>query len=503
MMKRPPAGSWTLGATGLLVGAAVAVAAAQTGQVPPEEIARRQFESGLAFARGGNFTEALKDFQAVVELHPASEVADDAWLQIGLYHLERAGDLAQAAAAAETILTKYATRDGAAGAYVLSGRVSLAKSQSNADLAGALADFDRVSRLFPDSPAVAESLVYAGQALQRLGRTSDALTRYNRVWLDYSGDPWAPAAGIGMGMSIAASGDATGAIEAFQRVRNRWPDTREAVDALKRQTILFRLAVRGATEPPFRQSAELPAPPSPKLPDVRALAVGRDDAVCFAGESGIGVLAGPKSEPPPQVSKARGLALDARGQVVALGEGALRPRGGNLIPLSVPRPAKPPRPVEKLEAAVALPTGQWLVADGDEGVIHRFSPSGEYMASFASLAAVRLALSPQGDVAAIERASKNVVVFNLEGRTVGRIDPRGTRYTFRNPRDLAYDVFGHLYVLDETAVAIFNRRLELMLVFAPPERSPGGFREATAVALDSFGRLYVADGDAKRVRVYQ
>jgi TolA-binding protein len=490
------------GAALLLAAGAVTIASAQTGQVPAEEIARRQFESGLAFARGGNFTEALKDFQAVVELHPTSDVADDAWLQIGLYYLERAGDLARAAAAAETILTKYATRDGAAGAYVLSGRVSLAKSQSGADLAAALADFDRVSRLFPDAGAVAESLVYAGQALQRLGRTSDALTRYNRVWLDYSGDPWAPAAGVGMGMSIAASGNATGAIEAFQRVRNRWPDTRESVDALKRQTVLFRLAVRGATEPPFRQSAELPPPPG-KLQSVRALAAGRDDALYFAAESGVGVLAGPRSEPPPQLTKVRGLALDARGRIVALGEGAMRPSGANLIPLLVPRPAKPPRPVEKIEAAVALPTGQWLVADGDEGVVQRFSATGEYVAPFATLEAVRLALSPQGDLAAIERASKSIIVFNLEGRSVGRIEARGARYTFRNPRDLAYDVFGHLYVLDETAVAIFNRRLELMLVFAPPERSPGGFREATALTLDSFGRLYVADGDAKRVRVYQ
>ena len=48
----------------------------------PEEVARRQFASGLEFLKAGRHDEALKDFQTVVESYPATSVADDALLAI-------------------------------------------------------------------------------------------------------------------------------------------------------------------------------------------------------------------------------------------------------------------------------------------------------------------------------------------------------------------------------------------------------------------------------------
>src|SRR6266498_1017317 len=58
-----------------------------------DELARRQYESGVAFTQNGRYAEALKDFQVVVDSFPQSTVADDALLQIALYQLEVAHDL--------------------------------------------------------------------------------------------------------------------------------------------------------------------------------------------------------------------------------------------------------------------------------------------------------------------------------------------------------------------------------------------------------------------------
>src|SRR4029078_3665433 len=77
--------------------AAAFVALATLVEVKPsaqgsEDLARRQYDSGLAFVQNGRYAEALKYFQAVVESFPKSGVADDALLQIAQYQLDVAHD---------------------------------------------------------------------------------------------------------------------------------------------------------------------------------------------------------------------------------------------------------------------------------------------------------------------------------------------------------------------------------------------------------------------------
>src|SRR5688572_3164346 len=78
------------------------------GQAPttPEELARRQYESGLEFLHGGKYTEALKDFEAVVDIYPASSVADEALLAIARYQLDVQRNPVAAQATAESLLKK-------------------------------------------------------------------------------------------------------------------------------------------------------------------------------------------------------------------------------------------------------------------------------------------------------------------------------------------------------------------------------------------------------------
>ena len=106
----------------------VGLAAAQS-QGSSEEVARRQLESGRAFARQGNHVEALRDFLAVAETHAATTVADDAWLELARHYLEVAGDPVRSQTAVDAILTNYATSDSAPAAYVLAGRLALARGR--------------------------------------------------------------------------------------------------------------------------------------------------------------------------------------------------------------------------------------------------------------------------------------------------------------------------------------------------------------------------------------
>jgi len=99
----------------------------------------------------------------------------------------------------------------------------------------------------------------------------------------------------------------------------------------------------------------------------------------------------------------------------------------------------------------------------------------------------------------------------------------------QNPEALAYDAFGHLYVLDHTALVIFSpfpppadpstpkpatpttpttttdraATYHLLTVYSEPEKSPGAFRKATAFAIDRTGTVYLYDDHAQRILVYR
>ncbi len=169
--------------TAAMVPALVAGVVAQTPV--NEDVARRQLESGRSFARQGNYGEALKDFRSVADTHASTSVADDALLEIARYFLDIADDQKEAAAAVDRILTKYATSDSAADAFVIAGRLALRKGRTPTDITAALAMFDRVERLFPRAEAVAGSLSMTGEAHWYAKRYDAAIANFGRVTAEY------------------------------------------------------------------------------------------------------------------------------------------------------------------------------------------------------------------------------------------------------------------------------------------------------------------------------
>ena len=56
----------------------LAVLPTQRRRAIGEDLPRRQLESGMTFMNGQRYTEALKDFQAIIDSFPKSQVADNA-----------------------------------------------------------------------------------------------------------------------------------------------------------------------------------------------------------------------------------------------------------------------------------------------------------------------------------------------------------------------------------------------------------------------------------------
>ena len=491
----------TAGAAGLLV--TLVVAAALHAQTQ-EDSARRRLESGRDFMRAGNFGEALKDFQVVLQTYPTSSVADDALLEMATYYLEKAKDARMAEQQADQLLKQYSESDSAPMALVLKGRCAMAAGSSAEQVNAAIASFDRVPRLFEGTDAVPAAMYWAGEAARLGGRRDEAIERFGRLATQYPGADVTRRALLGSAISLIAASQPIRAMEQLQRARQSFPSSEEARTALEWNTILYRLYVRSPAQPAYVFNAS--GAPAAKLRDVEDIAIGPDNNLRIASRTGITTLSPTgAASPSVAVQQPRAMFVGRDGALFTLHEdGILRVNGQPGIVLATAADDGRLKPLD-LEAGVAMSTGDLLVADRETKTLLRFSPDGKPGGEFArQIAARQLAASELDDVAALDTDSKTVTIFSRDGKIVARIPERGTGYQLRQPTDVAFDRLGHVYVLDRAAVLVFALPgPKLLSTFSVPERTPGAFTNAEALALDSAARLYVFDGRSDSVQVYR
>jgi TolA-binding protein len=475
-------------------------------QANVEEFARRQFESGLSFMQNGRYTEALKDFQAVLESFPKSSVADNALLQIALYQLDVVHDTGTSQSAVDRLLKEYPDADSAPMAHVVSGRIALAKGRAPSDVDSALASFERVPRLFPNDEAVPAAGFYAGDALRMVRRTDEALERFRRVSMEYPRSSWAARARIGAGMCLVAGDRAPRALEELQRVRQQLPDSAEGNDALNLNTILYRLYVRLPQQPAYAFGGRYPGTEGTKLKDVVGIHFDPAGELLLGHKLGISVfdsrgkLARTVTSEEPST-----FFVDERGRVVTVRKDRLMAERGEMSPITMPLPDNKQRAIEEIPSALAMSNGARLVADRKGKQVIRLSPTGTFIGKFTGVDAERMALNYMDDVAMIDRETKSIVIVDRDGKPLGRIPQKGTGYELDNPIDVTFDAFGNLYVLDRgrASVFVFSPRNRLLTIVTVPEKSPGAFSRPSAFALDKSGRMYIFDDRAQGIQVYQ
>jgi len=498
-------------ALGAWLGIAAMAAGAASAQAPPtpEDVARRQYASGLEFLRAGRHAEALKDFQTVVDSYPAASVADEALLAIARYELEVARDATKAQNTAESVLKRFPASDSVAMAYVVAGQAMVQQGLTQANVDAALASFERVPRLFPGTPAVAPALFAAGDTLRRLGRCEEALERFGRVVLEYPRSVWAARARLSSATCLAAAGRVPDAMGALYRVSAMAPGGESVTAARTLGTILNRLYVRPPAQPAYVASERSVAGAGGRLRDVSALAFAPDGSLYVAGKSGVSVL---DSRGMPVRAAAAGeirdMALDPRGRAVAVQRALVVLETGkppaSLVTLTVPPSGGgAARVLDDLSAVAVLSSGDWLIADRSTRAVYRFAAGGKYLGPFATGRISRIAVDPSDNVALLDRDAKTVSIHDRSGRAVTRIATKGTGYALTNPEDLEFDPLGYLYILDRTSVLVFAPKASVPLVTFSDPAAAGGLRRGTALAVDSAARLYIYDDAAERVLVYQ
>jgi TolA-binding protein len=470
-----------------------------------EEFARRQYESGLTFMQNGRYTEGLKDFQTVLETFGKSSIADNALLQIALYHIDVAHDLAASQVAVERLLKDYPDTDSAPVAHILSGRIAFGKGRAPTDVDAALASFERVPRLFPNDEAVPAAGFYAGDTLRIVRRTDEALERFRRVSMEYPRSNWAARARIGAGLCLVAGDRAPRALEELQRVRQQLPNSPEGTDALNLNTILYRLYVRLPSQPAYVFGGPYPGTEGTKFKDVVGIHFDPANQLLLGHKLGISVFdVKGKLARTITIDEPSAFFIDERGRIISARKNVLSVERSETVSITIPGTDKP-KAVEEMPSGVAMSSGVRLMSDRKGKQVIRLTPTGAFVGKFAGVDAERIALNHLDDVAMIDRETKSVVIVDRDGKALGKIPQKGTGYEFDNPVDLTFDAFGNLYVLDRgrASVFVFGPKNRLVTTVTIPEKSPGAFPRASAFALDKAGRLYIFDDRAQAIQVYQ
>ena len=489
----------------LLVAATLTTVVVGQGQGQDEEQARRWLQSGRSFLQGKNYKEALSDFESVLGKYPKTSVADDALLEIAYYQFEQLQDLRAAEATADRLLNEYKDSDSAPLAQVLKGRASLATGYTPEQVGKAIANFERVSRVYAGTDAVPEALFWAGEAARLGGMREDAIKRFSDLTTRYPASPILARALLGSASSLVAIGQPQRAIEQLQRVRNQFPTSPEASTALEWLTILYRLYVKIPAQPAYAYASAVGGPTG-KIKDFRDLDVAPGNHLLVATKTGV-VELGAKGEvvKTTEAPDALAMFLDQQGRPVTIHEeGGLRAAGRPPVVLATARNDGKVEPID-INAAVTMSNGDFIVANRDQKTLVRFAADGRPKGEFVrAVVARRLAIADLDDLAALDPDQKTITLISREGKIVGRIAERGTGYQLRQPMDLAFDRLGHLYVLDKGSIYVFTHQgSKLLTTFTIAEKSPGAFGNGEAMALDAAARLYVFDARTDAVQVYR
>ena len=204
------------------------------------DLAEKLFRSGERAYASKSYKEALDTWNQLLGSAPRSGYAPQAALRIARHLWEVEGKADAALPFLDRLKTDYLQSPWAAQGLLLRGTILARRARRPDELKDAVAEFNRVLDLFPDSSAVPEARFQLGLAALGTGQLNKALGYFVDTFRANPDSPIAPEAMVQAAAALDASGDLEGALRLLQRARNTAPGTPAADEAGWRITVLAR-----------------------------------------------------------------------------------------------------------------------------------------------------------------------------------------------------------------------------------------------------------------------
>ncbi|HEX9697883.1 MAG TPA: tetratricopeptide repeat protein [Acidobacteriota bacterium] len=501
-------------ATALVLLAAVAVPTALLRAQQDPEAALRLFADAERLAAAGDLQAALRNWELLVQQFGGADIADDALLRVaeGRWAL---GDIDAARLAIASLKQDYARTPGAAGAFVLDGRLRVATGRSSEDLVAAREAFRNVVLLFgrADYPGLAwraEALVRAGEVSVLLGEPQAAAAAFLAAVEDEPDSGWTPAARLQLATVLMRSGDWAPGAEILQRLIDEHGGAEGeageagavAAAARRRLELGFRLLSRPARGQQPWSGARQVRISGPQLDEPVGIDASEDNRLVIV-DPGLPLIAvveadGTLSHRVPS-SEAHHPWWAAPGATPYVAT-----RRSVLMPVSRERQefARPEnnemKPVEQIVAGGRGIFRQWLLVDANRRQVLLFDEGGGFLSMVMGgddSEPVDVAVDHLGRFYVLDRRAEAVYRFNAAAGERTRVVQRD----WRRPEAIAVDALGNIYVLDRDArtIDVFDAGGAHRWQLGP--QLPGGIelRSPRDLAVDGSGRIYVADRDLK------
>lgn len=365
---------------------------------------------------------------------------------------------------------------------------------------GLIADYPR--RGFSQLVWRAAARVRLADLRWRGGAPDLAAAEYVEVLEEEPPSEWTSRARLGLAGVALMYGDWVAAADLLRRVvvdaQRGAPDgdATAAEEARRRLTLLHRFKIRlPAGEAPWDSTASVPVS-GIELDDPVSLAAGPDGQLLIVDEGIPAVVLVDAAR-----STASRLPFDdhtrpwwgidglpylptRRVGVVALGGsrvGFLASEDGRAVPL------------KELEAGARTPAGRWYLLDDDPARVLRFGSEGDFQGVVTGerQEPVDVAVDRLGRLYVLDRETRSVVRFDEEGRREGPV----VSASWEQPQAIELDALGNLYVLDRGRKTIDVHDSDGGRLHRLGPVLPGGveMRDPRDLAVDGSGQVYVAD----------
>src|SRR5262249_22560493 len=129
-----------------------------------------------------------------------------------------------------------------------------------------------------------------GEALRVSRRLVEALDRYRRVAMEYPRSQWAARASLAAGFCLVQTDRAQSALQDIQWVRQQFPDTPVANEALGLNTIIYRLYLKPAAQPAYTFANRTIGGEKADYRDVMGVAIDATGRVMLGHKAGVSIF---------------------------------------------------------------------------------------------------------------------------------------------------------------------------------------------------------------------
>jgi outer membrane protein assembly factor BamD (BamD/ComL family) len=475
-----------------------------------QELEKRLLESGKTFLKEGKYQLALEDFNTLIRNSPDSPYADDAQLLIAKYYLEIEEDYDRAMEGFNKLIKEFAGTDSAEAAYFYIGHVNLTKGETQEEFNEALANFERIARLYPQSQWVDDALLNSALSYERLKDYNRAIEKLNTLMAEYPEFEHITKAYLLKARFHVYLGNYNIALLELQELRNNYADSPDANKALNMLTLIYRLTIKPKVrnEPIYNYDADFKLKMAENIKNARSVIINNQRDIFIADGKREAVLQfTPEGDYNQQffIKDPQSIFIDENNKLVANNKKGIliEKQFSNLIIET----EEGPKEVEEAMTVVKDSYARYIVADKKSKQLLYFDKNFKYLSSISNAffrEFTDLAINSKDQIWVLEKKDKSVQQFNLKGKTLHKIMPRGKGYELEEPVDITLDISDNLYVLDkkQKKIFIFNPLYDLLGIFSLTNSSGSQLEKPLLIAVDEAGGLYVFDDKVKNLLRY-